>query len=114
MAIYTKIALSGLGSGIGLLISQTATAGNTFHESHATSIDEVWLWATNAHTETVDLTVEWGDVTDPGDTIVTPIPPDEGLILVIPGLTSTGTKTLAAFASVTNVVTVFGYANRIT
>ena len=114
MAVFTKQLLSGSTNGRGIKIVQTATAGTTIHAAHATSKDEVWLWARNSHTAAVDLTIEFGGVTDPDDLIVQSIPADSGLYLVVPGLPLTGSVSVAGFAATANVVTVLGYVNRIT
>ena len=50
MATFTKLKLSGSTDGKQIKVSQTATAGTTIHTAHATSLDEVWLWAVNSST----------------------------------------------------------------
>ncbi len=114
MAVFSKVILSGSTNGKGILIAETTANGDTVHTAHATSTDEVWLWAHNAHTAAVDLTVEFGGQTDPGEVIVQSIPNDDGLQLVIPGLPATGSVVIEAYAGTTNVISIFGYVNRIT
>ncbi len=114
MATFAKQLLSGSTNGKGILITATATAGTTIHAAHATSLDEVWLWAHNAHTASVAVTLEFGGATDPGEVIVQSVPNDDGLYLLCPGLPATGSVSIAAFAGTGSVITVFGYVNRIT
>ncbi len=115
MARVTKELLSDSTSGRGILISQTATAGNDLHTSIAAAdgLDEMWVWFHNAHTADVLVTVEIGGVTSPADIITYTVPFDDGAHLVVPGLLLTGALDIAAFAGTTNVLTAFGYVNRI-
>ena len=111
----TKELLSDSTSGRGTLIGQIVTAGDDLHTAIAAAdgIDEIWIWAYNGHTADVEITIEWGGVTDIVDHIVYSVPFDDGAHLVVPGLLLTGGLDVAAFAGTTNVVTCFGYVNRI-
>jgi hypothetical protein len=114
MATFTRVELSGVADGLGLEIAQTATAGNTIHTAHATANDEIWLWAVNHNTAVKRLTIEWGGVTSTDDLIPVDIAPiGAPPTLVIPGLILTNSKVCAGFAATTNVISVFGYVNRI-
>ena len=114
MATYAKIQPSGGTTGKNIKVVATATPGTTVHTAHATSIDEIWLWAYNSDTADRTLTIEFGGTTSPDDTITVNIPFKSGLVLVIPGLTLTNSCVVKAFASAANVVTINGYVNRIT
>ena len=116
MATFSKVKLSGSTSGRGIKVVATATAGTAIHTATAgaTNIDEVYLYACNAHTAAVTLTVEWGGVTDPDDLIEFTIPQSSGLYTVAPGLILNGGLGIAAFGSIANVITIFGFVNRIT
>ena len=116
MATYSKIKLSGSTSGRGIKVAAVATAGTAIHTAvaGASDYDEVYLYACNAHTAAVTLTIEWGGVTDPDDLIEITIPQSSGLYLVSPGLVLNGGLGIAAFASIASVITIFGFANRIT
>ena len=114
MATFSKVVLSGSTNGAPIKVVATATAGTTVHTAHATSIDEVHLWAFNSDTQSRTLTVEFGGATAPDQNVVLDIPARAGLVYVIPGLVLTNSLTVKAFASTTNVVTVSGYVNRIT
>ena len=110
---FTKVILSGSTSGKQIKVAATATAGTTIHTAHATSLDEIWLWAVNSSTTAVKLTVEWGEATAPDGNIEVTVPGESGYLLVVPGLVLTGSLVVKAFAGTTNVLLVNGYVNRI-
>lgn len=114
MATYSKIQLSGGTTGKNIKVVQTATAGTLIHTAHATSIDEIWLWCVNSDTTDRKLTIEFGGVAAPDDLIEITIPAEDGLYLVVPGLTLTNSLVVRAFAATANVLSVNGYVNRIT
>ena len=115
-----KIPFSGSTQGQAVKVVATATAGTTIHTTgtSATVIDEIWLYAYNAHTADVLLTIEFGGATAPDQNIVLTVPFKSGLVLVVPGLPLLGSGSVAltvkAFAATTNVITLCGYVNRIT
>ncbi|HUW10114.1 MAG TPA: hypothetical protein VM537_10320 [Anaerolineae bacterium] len=110
MSVLSKVKFTGSTGGHGILITDGATAGQVIHTPHATDTDEVWLWATNVDTTGIDLTIEFGNTTDP---ITQTIIPGDGLQLVIPGLATFADATvIAAFAATTSKVSVFGYVIR--
>lgn len=119
MAAFSKIVLSGSTDGKAIKVAATATPGTTIHtgSSTATTIDEVWLYATNTDTTARKLTVEWGGTSSPDDLIELTIPAESGLTLVAPGLLIKGNATTAlvvrAFCATANVVTIHGFVNRI-
>ncbi|MFA6959957.1 MAG: hypothetical protein WC205_04300 [Opitutaceae bacterium] len=94
----------------------TATAGTTIHTaaSGTTTVDEVWLWAVNSDTTARKLTIEYGGVSSPDDTIELTIPAESGLVLVVPGLLIQNSLIVKAFAATANVLMIGGYVNRIT
>lgn len=115
MATFTKVVFSGSTNGRALKIAATATPGTTVHTTPAgtTSIDEVWIYAQNNHTAAVDLTIEYGGTTSPDDLIIMNIASKSGLYLIVPGLVLQNSLVVKAFASVTNVITISGFVNRI-
>ena len=121
MATFTKLALQPAGTtgtGLGILLPAVATPGTAIHtgSSTATTIDELWLYAYNDHSATVNLTIEWGGVAA-GDIFKSGIVHQSGLLLVCAGLIIQGNatpKVVRAFAGTTNMITLFGYVNRIT
>lgn len=114
MATISKVLLSGSTQGKGIKVVETSTAGDTIHTAVAGTddIDEVWLYATNTHTGSVSLTLEWGGATAPDLHMKATINPDE-TVLVAPGLPLQNGLVIKAFASVANKLIVYGYANRI-
>jgi hypothetical protein len=116
MATYSKQKLSSSTDGRGIKVVATATAGTAIHTAVAGSSDwdEVYIYAVNAHTADVILTLEWGGVTDPDDLIEFTIPYKNGLYLVTPGLILQNGLGIAAFAATANVISIFGFVNRIT
>jgi len=114
MATYSKIQLSGGTTGKNIKVAATATAGTLIHTAHATSIDEIWLWCVNSDSTDRKLTIEFGGVTAPDDLIEVTIPAEDGLYLVVPGLTLTNSLVVRAFAATANVLSINGFVNRIT
>jgi hypothetical protein len=98
---------------------QTASTGTTIHATgtSSTTIDEVWLYATNSSSSAVVLTVQYGGTGAVQNAITLSIPGTSGLTLVVPGLILTGTgsaaTTVYAYAGTASVITVSGYVNRI-
>lgn len=118
MATFSKQILSGSTDGRAIKVAATATAGTTIHtgSSTATTLEEIWLYAMNTDTTARKLTIEWGGTTAPDDLIEVTIGPEQGLVLIAPGLIIKGNATplvVRAFAATTNVVTIHGYVNRI-
>lgn len=118
MTTYNKTILSGSTDGKAILVAATATPGTTIHtgSSTASTLDEIWIYATNTDTTDRKLTIEWGGTSSPGDLIEFTVPAENGLYLVVPGLIIKGNATplvVRAFAATTNVITVSGYVNRI-
>jgi hypothetical protein len=122
MATFTKLALQPAGTtgtGLGILVAATATAGTAIHTASetATTIDEIWLYAVNTHTADIKLTIEWGEATEPNGNIEYTVKAENGLYLVIPGLLLQGNataKVVRAFAGTANEIVIHGYVNRIT
>ena len=122
MATFTKLALQPAGTtgtGLGILVAATGTAGTAIHtaSSTATTIDEIWLYAVNTHTSDIKLTIEWGEATEPNGNIEYTVEAENGLYLIVPGLLLQGNataKVVRAFAATANEIVIHGYVNRIT
>ncbi len=115
MPTFTKFILTGSTNGRGVLVVASGSPGTTVHTATnvATVLDEVWLWAVNHGASQADLTVEAGG-TASGDRIEVGVPPQQGLVAVIPGFVFSGGVTIAAYASAPlSGVSVFGFVNRI-
>ena len=119
MTTFTKVLLSGSVDGRGIKIAAIAATGTTIHATgtSATTIDEIWLYASNTDSADHYLTIEFGGISAPDDDIKLIVPAMKGLALFVPGLVLTGTGaaacTVTAFADTTNKVSVFGYVNRV-
>jgi hypothetical protein len=116
----SRIPFSASVQGKPIKVAATATPGTLIHTTgiSATILDEIWLYAFNSDTVDRTLTIEFGGATAPDQNIVLTLTSKVGLVLIVPGLSLLGdgaaALTVKAFASVTNVVTVSGYVNRIT
>lgn len=115
----SKQILSGSTGGMPIKVVATATTGTTIHATgiSASVIDEVWLYATNTSSASVNLTIEFGSTTAPDQNIILAIPSKSGLSICVTGLILVGTgaaaRTITAFASSANVINIMGYVNRI-
>ena len=115
MATFSKQFLSGSTNGRQIKVTANATPGTAIHTPDSTGVDEIWLYATNQDTVSVDLTVEYGGTTSPDDKITLSVPSKSGSTLVVPGLIISGSgNPVRAFASTGSVVMISGYVNRIT
>lgn len=122
MATFSKLTLQPAGTtgtGLGIKVAATATAGTALHTAStvSTTIDEIWLYAVNAHTSSIKLTIEWGSATDPDGHIEVTVLPEAGLLMVVPGLLLQGNataKVVRAFAATADKIVIHGFVNRIT
>jgi hypothetical protein len=114
MSSFAKIQLSGGTTGKNIKVAATGTPGTTIHTAHATSIDEIWLWACNSDTTDRKLTIEFGGTSSPDDTTEVTIPAESGWVTIVPGLTLTNSLVVKAFCATANVVMLNGFVNRIT
>jgi hypothetical protein len=100
-------------------ISVTATSpaaiGTVVHSTGISSIDEIWLYATNTSSSSLLLTIQYGGITATNQ-IQQTIPSNAGLTLILPGLILAplgSSITVSAYASTSAVINVSGYVNRI-
>lgn len=116
MATYSKQLLSGSTNGKQIKVVATATAGTTIHTavSGTSDFDEIWLYAVNSDTTARKLTIEWGEATSPDGSIEVTIAPEDGYVLIVPGLVLQNSLVVKAFAATANVILINGYVNRIT
>jgi len=115
MATLSKIMLSESADGDGIRIGTAAPidgSDTTIHTAvtGTTDKDLVTLFAYNDHTAAVALHLKWGDTTD---SIIQSIPAQEGLVLVCADLPISDANVITASAATVDVITIFGYANRI-
>lgn len=117
MAVYTRVLLSGSAGGLPIPVAATVTPGTLIHTAvgGASSIDEVYLWASNVSGAAATLTIEWGGVTDPASHLVKAysIPANSAPMPISVGQPMNGGLVIRAFASVANVINVTGMVTRI-
>lgn len=127
MATIVKRTFSGASNGRGIAVSATAGAAPILIHTGASSTsisDEVWLYAQNNFSATVELRIEMG-TTSTGVLVTTTVPPKAGLQTIIPGLllqNSASNDAITAHIGGLNgsaspaggLVSVFGFVNRIT
>tara|TARA_A100001391_G_scaffold196123_1_gene174302 strand:+ start:244 stop:606 length:363 start_codon:yes stop_codon:yes gene_type:complete len=119
MATIVKQELSGSTDGRPIKVAATSSAGTTIHTAQSgtgdNNYDEVWAWATNTSTAAVKISIEWGAASsEVGNLIEVTIPPEQGLMQIIPGLVLQNSLTFKVFAASANVVNIVGYVNKIT
>jgi hypothetical protein len=112
----SRIPLSGSTHGRGIKVAATASAGDTIHTatSSATDCDVITIYAYNSSGSAVNLTLQWGGTTSVDDDIKLSIPATSGLTLVAPDLVLRNSLVIKAYAGTTDVVTIHGFANRVT
>lgn len=117
-----KIPFSGSTQFKPIKVVATATAGTAVHSTgvgaYTTVFDAIYLWAYNGHTADVVLTIEFGGVAVPDNTLVMTIPFKNGLTLLLDGHALSGSgsvaQSIAAFAGTANVITLWGFIMRTT
>jgi hypothetical protein len=121
MATFTKEFLSGSDGGRPIKLTGTNTNASVLIHTTGTSntvIDEVWLYVNNRDSVTRTAHIQFGGTTEPDDVISVGIELMQVCMLQHPALPLTGTgsagRTINAYASAANVVSVTGYVNRIT
>jgi hypothetical protein len=119
MGTISKLILSGSAQGRPIQITATGSTGTTIHTTAtaSTTVDEVWLYATNNDVVQRNLTVEYG-ATGSASEISVGVPAKSGLSIVLAGTVLTGNgstgSTITAYASATASISLIGYVNRIT
>ncbi len=116
MTEVTRIGLSESNDGEMIVVAATSTVGTTVHTatslSSSSRYDEVWLFASNSHTSSVDLTIEIDIANKSTSHFKVAIPFNDGLFVVLPGVSVHNGKKITAFASVTNVIKLVGYVEQ--
>jgi hypothetical protein len=115
MATFTKALLSGSVNGKGIKIAATGSPGDTIHTAVAgtASFDEIWLYVTNNHTADVTFTLQWGGTTAVDHDVVYTVPYKDGLKIQIPGFLLQNGLVVKGYASITNVLVVYGFVHQI-
>jgi len=116
ISIYSKLPLSGSVNGKQILVSAT-TSGSAVSVHTSTSgtgsIDEVWLYAYNDATASVNLTLLWGGTVEPNDVFRNVIESKSGREVIIDGKLLQNSLTIKAYANIANAVVLDGFVNYI-
>ena len=91
-------------------IAATSSTGTLVHTTTTGQFEKLWILASNEHTTTVTVTVEWGGTTS-DDRWSLDIDPTDGPIEVVSGWVLGDTSTtynVRIYASVANVIYVLG------
>lgn len=114
MATYSKVLLSESTNGKAITVAATATPGTLIHtaQSGIAGLDEVWLYATNSSATSEVVTVEFGGSSS-AENIALEIPPQSGLVLLVPGLCINNSLEVRAFSENGTSINISGYINRL-
>lgn len=74
-------------------------------------LDEIFMYATNTGLGSLTLYVDFGG-SNTNNRIITNIPPQDGLSLIIPGLPLGGGQSINVFAQSGNFINIAGYVQR--
>ncbi len=110
-----KMKLSGSTDGRFIrLNTNTFTSSASVHvaTSNANGIDLVTLYAVNASTVAVKVTLGWGGTTDPDDLIEVTVPPESGLFQITDRLPIANSLGIRGFGSIINSVMITGFVDR--
>ena len=120
MATYTKQLLSQSVNGKAINITATGTNTTLIHTTSASSssMDEVWLYATNATASDITFNLLYGGTNFSTDILFEGvIEAYAGSVLICPGVVAKGDGTtgFSIYGNSTSVsgINVFGYVNRI-
>ena len=93
-------------------VAATSTPGTLIHTASATAADQVYLYATNALSTPVTLTLEFGG-TASTDLMIADVYGRNGNALVVSGSLLTGSVALRAYADTANALNLSGYVMRV-
>lgn len=112
MATFTREPLSGSTSGTPIALTSTnSDSGHTIHTCD-TNKYEIYLFAANKSSVTVDAYIELGDTVSP---VIASISGKSGLVPILPGSFLTGNKVVRGYCSTasTAALHVSGWVNKI-
>jgi hypothetical protein len=119
MSTFAKAKLSGSTDGKQIKITSTTNgAANTVHtatsNTGANQWDEIWLYAYNDNSTSVQLTILWGGTSEPDNAIRITLAPQTGRTLICDGMILHNSLVVKAYASVASEVMIDGFVNSIT
>ena len=118
MATYTKMPFSQSERGKGIQLNTNGTVTDIHQTlSHATTLDEIWIWVDNYGSLDLKVTIYFGDQAYQ-DSIEQTIRSESGLVLLVPGLVlgnSVTQELVQGFGpNASTTLIAYGYVNRIT
>ena len=116
MAIYSKLPLSGSVNGKQILVTSTTSGSATqIHTAvaGASSMDEIYLYAYNEATSSVQLSILWGGTVEPNNVFRTSIPSKSGRTMLSDGMLLQNSLIISAYADAANFINIDGFVNRI-
>tara|TARA_R110002096_G_scaffold89336_2_gene203391 strand:+ start:302 stop:658 length:357 start_codon:yes stop_codon:yes gene_type:complete len=113
MTEVTRVGLSGSTDGALINVAATATVGTLIHtattQTSNSRFDEVWLFASNSHSGAVNLTIEIDIANSATSKFIVSVPTNDGLYVVLPGISVHNAKRITAFAATGDVINICGY-----
>jgi len=116
MSTFTKLPLSASINGKQILIGATTSGSATpIHTAvtGTTSLDEIWLYAYNDSTSSLQTSILWGGTTEPNDIVRQRIDSKSGRTLIVDEKLLQNGLTISAYCDSPNVVIIDGFVNRI-
>ena len=116
MATYSKIPLSGSLNGKQIIITAvTSGSANPIHTAvdGAISMDEVWLYAYNDATASLQVSILWGGTIEPNNVYRSTIPSRSGRTLIADGVLLQNGNVISAYAQASASIMIDGFVNRI-
>jgi hypothetical protein len=114
---FSKTSLSNSSYGKQILISATtsgsATPIHTTQPSGSLFTDEIYLYAYNDSTSSLQCNILWGGTSEPNDVIRSTIPSQSGRTLLVDGKILQNGLSVQAYAQIANAITMDGFVNRI-
>ena len=111
---FEVVQLSGGTNGRNIKVAATSTAGTIIHTATSTSgeLERITLYAFNAHSSDLKLSIELGGVTIPKDVVEITITTEAGMVKVIENVVLSGGVVVRAFCGTANQVSVTGHVVR--
>ncbi len=114
----SKIILSGSAHGLGINItgttSGTAATLHTAISGTGASLDEVWIYGSNAGTTDSVLNLMFGSGLNPRDHIIFTVPAKDGMYLIAPGFPLRNGAIVKGYADGASKIQIRGYVHRVT
>ena len=117
MSTFSKLPLSASTNGMQILITGTASGSATpIHTAvgGTSSWDEIWMYAYNDATMSLNLNINWGSLAEPANVVRTTLASRSGRVLIVDGKLLQNGLLVSAYATTGSWISVDGFVNRIT